>query len=82
MLTICMYMDIVRCNGSMTLYKHGIVIHVSHPLRCYSTKLAAILTCSDNGMKIEMLMICSYLKAIHWRLYAWGMVAEIATHIE
>ena len=50
------------------IYKHGIVIHVDHQLRCYSTQLAAILTCS--------------LKAMHWRLYAWGMVAEIAAHIE
>ena len=59
-------MDIVRCNGSVTLSKHGIVIHVSHQLRCYSTQLAAI--CSDNGMKIEMLIIRLFLSAIHWRL--------------
>ena len=75
-------MDIVKCNGSMTLPKHGIVMHVSHQLRCFSTQLAAILKCSDNGMKIEMLMIRFFLKAIHWRLHAWGMVAEIAAHIE
>ena len=24
-------------------------------------------------------MLCLYLNAIHWRLDAWGMVAEIAT---